>query len=225
VVVNATASDQLAVDRLTVKVIDPKIALQKIDGGVEVTNNSSVEINLEGWSLVSSNKSFTFPKDTLVPAGHKVVFADETTGINAGSLQIQNPLGKTYASTPSQTSQLNVVLVNPVSTKSLDEISASVSDVSQKLALLQKEINRPSADIAGSLESSAAETNISLPVSPNVATKTTISAGTDSNSTTSAPESQTAVVFLASSSPNLITRIFAWPINGFNFIRNLFIEK
>lgn len=214
VVVNATASDQMAVDRLVVKVIDPQIAMQKIDGGVEVANNSSVEINLEGWVLVSSNKTFIFPKDTLLPAGRKVVFADDVTMINSGDLQIKNPLGKTYASVLNQTPQPNVVLTIPISTKSLDDISVSVSDVSEKLALLQKEINISDAEVA-----------VTLSASPNITVANTTSTGTDSSSSTSTPESQTAVVFLASSSPSLISHIFAWPIAGFNFIRGLFVEK
>jgi hypothetical protein len=228
VVVNAGASDQMAVDRLTVKVYDPQIILQKVDGGVSVSNNSSVEINLEGWTLNTSGKFFTFPKDTLLPVGRKVVFADDVTMINSGDLQIKNPLGKTYASISSgPAADVKVPLaVVPVSTlpKSLDDISVSVSDVSQKLAMLQSEINPPNPAPKIATESTNVVPEQTL-VSLDITTETATSAGTDLNLTTSAPKNQTAVVFLASSSPSIISHIFAWPIAGFNFIRGLFVEK
>jgi hypothetical protein len=229
VVVNATASDQMAVDRLTVKVVDPQITLQKIDGGLEVKNNSGAEINLEGWKLVSPTKSFTFPTDTLIPAGHSVTFADETTGINSGDLQLQNPLGKTYASVSgSSTAEIAGVLqvaATPVSAKNLDDISASVVAVAQKLAMLKSEMNLSTSaenlPSAPAMSVSGHSTSVSVlaptPALPIVATA-------DIPSTTNNID-QSATVFVASSSPGIISRIFSWPIAGINFIRNLFIEK
>jgi hypothetical protein len=240
VVVNATASDQMAVDRLTVKVIDPQIALQKVSGGTEVTNNSADEINLEGWTLSSSGKSFVFPQDTLIPAGGEVTFADDLTGVSSGDLRLQNQLGQTYAdiSVRPDAEIAGLLQTGAVSgqTKSLSDISESVSDISQKLAVLQSEINRSVAEVAvpsgnGLSDSvslsqhSAADIAAALPANSGVTVANTISTGADSNSSTSAAENQTATVFVASSSPGIISRIFAWPIQGFNFIRNLFIEK
>ncbi len=216
VVVNAVSSDQMAVDRLTVKVVAPQIALQKVDGGVEVANNSAVEINLEGWSLVSGNKSFTFPKDTLIPAGRKVIFADDLTLINTGSLEIKNPLGKTYTSI----SNPSFVMANNIastSAENLEDISVSVSDVSQKVAVLQSEINPPVA------ERPDAEIAVTLPASSDNVPEALTVATNDTLPTTNNPD-QSATIFLAPSSPGLITRIFSWPISGFNFIRNLFVE-
>lgn len=235
VVVNATASDQMAVDRLTVKVVDPQIVLQKIDGGLEIKNNSGAEINLEGWKLISPNKSFIFPRDTLIPAGHSVTFADETTGINSGDLRLQNPLGKTYASVaaPDFVMTADVAPTGTTGTKSLDEISQSVADISQKLATLRAEINSatsagapalalsPTPTISPTSQKPAATSATILAEIPMVADQTLANVETD----TANPIDQTATVFIASSSPGVVTRIFSWPIASFNFIRNLFIEK
>jgi hypothetical protein len=234
VVVNATASDLLAVDRLSVKVIDPQIALQKVPGGTQVTNNSTDEINLEGWTLVSENKSFVFPQDTLISAGQSVIFADKTTGISSDDLQLQNPLGKTYATlTGLNFVETADVAASPVSTKSLNDISESVSDISQKVAMLRSEINSaggsaavPEPKLSAAPQQPATTLAVAPTVTPVIAQQTPtqqISASTMTDTTNQSD--QTATVFVASSSPGIITRIFSWPIRGFNFLRSLFIEK
>jgi hypothetical protein len=114
--------------------------------------------------------------------------------------------------------------VAPTGTKSLDEISQSVADVSQKLAVLKSKMN-PSTSAENS--PSAPATSVSgrsvSPVVLTTAPTTPIVATVDISSTTD-NTNQTADVFIAPSSPGIITRIFSWPIAGFNFIRNLFVE-
>lgn len=238
VVVNATASDQMAVDRLTVKVVDPKIVLQKIDGGTQVTNNSGDEINLENWILSAGNKSFNFPQDTLIPAGRSVTFADDTTGINAGDLQLKNPLGKVYASAIGANLVATVAgvlqtSVTATSAKNLDDISASVSVVSQKLSALQSELNSATGG-AESVAVAPVPAQAPQKTSPVLTTVATVSpenptlaqsSQTNTEDVVTNPADQTATVFVASSSPGIISRIFALPVLGFNFIRSLFIEK
>jgi hypothetical protein len=231
VVVNADDSGQMAADRLSVKVVDPKVALQKVDGGIQMVNNSGSEINLEGWKLVSPNKSFTFPTDTLLPAGRSVTFADETTGINSGNLQLQNPLGKTYASisAPDFVMTADVAPTETTGTKGLDEISQSVADVAQKLVILKSEMN-PSTSAENSPSAPAMSVSgVPVPKLPNALSRPSEAVSSASfpptESSTTNNTDQTATVFIASSSPGIITRIFSWPIAGINFIRNLFIEK
>src|SRR5207249_437132 len=80
VVVNANSSDKQAVSRLKVLVISPDFSIARVPYGIEITNKSNAEINLESWNLVSSrSKAFLFPQDTLIPSGKKVIFADSIT--------------------------------------------------------------------------------------------------------------------------------------------------
>src|SRR3989344_5409903 len=90
IVLNAYGSDKQAVSRINVKVILPLISLQRVSDGIEIENKSGSEINLGGWSLANNNKSFIIPEDTLVSTGTRVVFADETTGINSADITLSN---------------------------------------------------------------------------------------------------------------------------------------
>lgn len=223
VVVNANASDQMAADRLTVLVVDPKISIRKVSGGLEVANNSGAEINLEGWLLGSSNKSFIFPKDTLILDGQKIIFADDLTdlGFGSGDLQIRNQLGQTYASLPGQNIVATNSVISTTSIGDLNDILTGISSVRQKLASLQSEINSTTTIPTQMFSLASAEipknsTSISAPALAKSQTK--IPPATNNSS-------QTATVFVATSSPGFISRIFAWPIRGFNFIRGLFVEN
>ena len=125
-------------------------------------------------------------------------------------------------------------------TKILGDISTKIFDISQKMSTLQSEIKRSGADIAGSLEPSVAERSAAdvavrspsglldfatSPIRPAAEIAGALPTSPTKLPAMSITESQTATVFVAPSSPSLISRIFAWPISGFNFIRNLFIEK
>jgi hypothetical protein len=229
VVVNASALGQLAVDRLTVKVIDPQISLEKVSGGTEVSNNSEEEINLECWILFSGDKYFTFPQDTLISANQKIIFADDVTGMDNANLQIKNQLGKIYASTTGQnlaTSSIEIATTTSVEIKNADNIITTVSNSSQKVSVSDAKIN--------SVANNEVEPVV---VSPNVQqSDNSKSVSTQNFSTleqnsvnigTSTIENadQTATVFIASSSPGIISKIFSWPIRSFNFLRSLFEEK
>ena len=116
VILNAKSSDISAVARVNVKVITPDLSLERVLGGISITNKSNTEINLEGWVISNEALSFTFPKDTLISAGKKVVFADDVTRINSNSFYLANPLGVKYvaiAEVPTAIS--NLVIVTPIS--------------------------------------------------------------------------------------------------------------
>lgn len=225
VVINASYSDIQAVSRIVVKVIEPKIDLGRVSGGVEITNNSVAEINLEGWNLSGGTKVFVFPKDTLIPHGKKIIFADEVTGINAGTIKIENPLGKKYAeiidNSNSGISTNIVVLSANNTTEEIKNITEKIAYVSSQI----KELEDPNIKFAvATLNSPADETNVSLP--------NTSALGTNSNTKIkdglSVPEEQVAnaiTVFQAPDSRGFVSTVFAWPIKGFNFIRGLFSEK
>lgn len=214
VVANALYSDKQAVSRIVVKVANPKIILIRVPGGVEVSNNSGVEINLENWNLVGQTKTFTFPKDTLLPNGKKVVFADEVTGINAGSVRIENPLNKKYAEiveVPVVTAQ-----VLGVST-STNSIADEIQKVTKTLAVISSQIKEVNGGVTEYDKSDSL-----IAVEPKQIVKKEMFVESTSIEDVLV---NTATVFEAPTSRSFVNTIFSWPIAGFNFIRGLFVER
>ena len=203
VVLNATFSDKQAVSRLMVKVMSPEISLARVSGGIEIWNKSNVEINLEGWKLVSGIKSFVFPSDSLIPSGGKIDYADEITAIKDGSISLQNPLGKVFVILKEE-----VPVTPEVATTthlSLAELQDKIKDLKTKLSQISP------SPIAVSY----------VPVRVSVATTAPSQIETlEKNEETAAVIN----VFTASSSPSVISKIFSWPAKGYGFVRHLFME-
>ena len=211
VVVNANYSDKQAVSRMQVRVISPNTTINKIPEGVEILNNSSAEINLEGWSLVSPKKVFVFPPDTLIPSGKKVIFADSVTGMSEDIIQLINPIGKEFGLIKKvETKEPEFVATNETGV-SIDDIQAKIEEVKNEVAIieglpldtlnkteLQTELLRTEGLVGG---------NVDLPILISTSTE------------------NTAVVFEATEQKGFVSTIFSWPIRGFNFIRRLFIEE
>ena len=136
VVVNGSFSDKQAVSKILVKVVSPDLSIEKVSGGVSVFNKSKSEINLEEWSILGDNKNFIFPKDTLIPAGEKVVFADEVSGISGDNIKIINPLGREFA-----TSIHPAVIEREVASSDMNKIQAKIDEVKNAVAKIQTEIS------------------------------------------------------------------------------------
>lgn len=137
VVVNGSFSDKQAVSKVLVRVVSPDISIEKVPGGVSVFNKSKSEINLENWGLTSDNKKFVFPKDTLMPAGEKVIFANEVIGFSGDNMRIVNPLGQEFASFSSSPLATQNIEANPVDLKN---IQAKVDELKTKITKIQTEI-------------------------------------------------------------------------------------
>ena len=138
VVLNAYGSDKQAVSRINVKVILPLISLQRVSDGIEIENKSGSEINLGGWSLANNNKSFIIPEDTLVSTGTRVVFADETTGINSADITLSNPIKKIITTTLPEINLGEIqAKINEVKV-ALNNISPALQGDNTKIASVQK---------------------------------------------------------------------------------------
>ena len=214
VVVNASFSDIQAVSRLTVKVINPKILLSSVLGGIGVTNNSGAEINLEGWNLIGQTKTFIFPKDTLIPDGKEIIFANDVTGINFSDISIKNTEGTKYAEIIGSTNSSVLIASTTVDT---NDIAEKIKDVTKKVVFLSSQMK----EIADSNVLTLIENSV-----VNVPEK--IISSTDIIETKNDNKIQTAnalTIFEAPESRGFVSTVFTWPIKGFNFVRNLFIEK
>ena len=228
VVLNAKSADDVAVDKINVRVVEPKVTLQKVEGGVEIKNNSGAEINLGGWKLKSGDRVFVFPDDTLLPNAKKLTFADDVTGENNGDLHITNPQGVEYAQTVFVIPDISVSATSSVD---FEKLSAGVSAVKQKLADLQFEISQQNFSEISQTPVVATDVSQSAPQTKNTFLPTKEQSVFLSQkiikpaSTSTQTESQVATVFVASSSPGFVSRVFSWPIRGFNFLHSLFEEK
>lgn len=82
VVLSANLSGVDAVTRVNVKVFEPTLVITSATPErVELQNNSRYEINLFGRVLVSGEKFFLFPKDTIIGSGVKISFSSGITGL------------------------------------------------------------------------------------------------------------------------------------------------
>ncbi len=102
VVVTAHGEDKKAVSRISVRVVDPQFTIKTVpSGGVEISNNTSYEIDLYKWKLVSGDTIFTFPLHTIIKSNTKIIIAPHTSGF-AGvhkAMALVDPLGRTIATT------------------------------------------------------------------------------------------------------------------------------
>ncbi|MEQ1561571.1 MAG: PKD domain-containing protein [Nitrospira sp.] len=195
VVVNAKSSDNQAVSRLLVKVISPDFSIKRVVGGVEIENKSKTEVNLEGWSLKGDTKTFVFPKDTLISAGKKVVFADEVTRVG-GDVELLSVSGKQFGKTST---------ITP--TKTHDDLS----DIQIKIDEIKKEISKINPP------TTSYKTEV---VIPKVSNTEPASSGVDMSQNTD----NTSVVFEATKKTNLVTTVLSWPTKSFYFVRHFFVE-
>ncbi len=219
VVLNASYADKQAVDRISVKVVSPEIALSRVEGGVEVWNKSGSEINLEDWELEDSPREFVFPKDTLIEKNKKIVFADTVTRLNTTTLRLLNPMGEEFAVLSSHASSTKDSVSSTVSTSSIDvvAITSKIKSLKQELATMSPPADISSAPlIVVSSPTTEAETEENgVAISDQVA----------KDISTSTLTANTIDVFTAPQTKGIVGRVFAWPISGFNFIRHLFVEE
>ncbi len=213
VVLNAYGSDKQAVSRIDVKVISPSILLHRVSDGIEIENKSGSEINLGGWSIASNNKSFVIPEDTLVSTGKRVVFADETTGINSANIVLSNPIKKIIANLEVDSGSSEVVTTFP---------EIKLSEIQTKINEVKMTLNNISPTIPSDNTKAASVQKV------EVVTKQPEQERQEAQDVPDKDSSQLAnviEVFEAPKDPGLISSIFSWPVRGFNFIRHLFVEN
>lgn len=81
VLLTVEMGESSAVSKTKVKVFEPKVSIEDVSFGkggfVTIRNNTSAEVNLDGWMVFYGKISFTFPQDTIVDKGTtlKVPFA------------------------------------------------------------------------------------------------------------------------------------------------------
>jgi len=73
-----------AVSRINIKIVSPELAITNVSRErIEIANNSKSEVSLFGRALVTKDKVFAFPRDTIIKAGQKISFGADVTGLDA----------------------------------------------------------------------------------------------------------------------------------------------
>jgi len=127
-----------ATNRINLTVISPNVVISNLyhdeKGGIELSNTSGIDMDLSGWKLISGNTSFTFPVNTIILSGKKLVLSGRTLGIQ-NELHVSVSLlypDNTLASIYPKTQVLQVV--KPVTFKQQKKEVVVVQDI-----ILQKE--------------------------------------------------------------------------------------
>lgn len=224
VVLNANISDYQGVSRLKVKVVAPVISINKIDGGLEVYQTSGAEINLGDWYIKSGVKQFIIPRDTLLPTGKKIIFSDKLTGMYSGKVELYNPLGKLFSEYGVETN----VESKPV----LETQELSLSDVEKEVNKIQLALNEISPQVVTQKTFAYAPTPVSASPKPQKPKTSPSPKSVFSNISTAVFSSRPTTsenlvansfeVFVAPEEKGMVSKIFSWPIKGFDFIRGVF---
>lgn len=143
-VLNFSNSEERATDRVNIKVVEPELrASVSQDGLIIIENLSSSEINLQDWKILVNNKSFVFPRDTILKGGAKLILAKDVIGFDGNSwshVRIFYPLGAEYIS-KKQTSMPSAPTVAPLAktkTESNVAVKAELEEISQKKDEIEK---------------------------------------------------------------------------------------
>lgn len=87
VVLNAVFPEGHGVSRINVKVIDPQISLVLASPEkIEIKNSSKQETSLYGRALLVKDRTFLFPKDTIIMSGQNIAFSSRVTGLAPNNL-------------------------------------------------------------------------------------------------------------------------------------------
>lgn len=89
-----------ASDQIIIKVVGADLIISKVgdekDFFIELTNNTSYDIDISKYILASSAKNFTFPKNTFINAKKKIIISGNITHfsvLDKDSLRLINPQG------------------------------------------------------------------------------------------------------------------------------------
>jgi hypothetical protein len=88
VVLEVSLGGDSATDRLLVSVIPSAVVISRVsaglDGGsIELLNGGSADVNLSGWILASGGRTFTFPRNTFIMAGTKLLLGKAVSSLEA----------------------------------------------------------------------------------------------------------------------------------------------
>ncbi len=153
VVLNVQWNDMYAVGRSRIRVVPAEIGLKSLDQektpAIVIENYSVYEVNLGDWKLVSNEKPFSFPVDTIIDPEASLTLSLESIGLPRGKeFMLLNPQGEEFVRLEGMGG--NLPLPTPSSSTdsaadARDIILAQLKDTEEKLLVINKAVARMSA--------------------------------------------------------------------------------
>jgi|SRR3989344_4528199 len=119
-----------ATDKIIFKVVPADIVISSVgdekDFFIELTNNANYDTNISKWILVGNNKSFVFPKNTIIGSEKKMIISPKITNFSftdKNNLKLLNPQGEIVFDYP-------IFISSTVLTKTVVQPSMPVSQSS-----------------------------------------------------------------------------------------------
>ncbi|MFZ3020046.1 MAG: lamin tail domain-containing protein [Minisyncoccia bacterium] len=95
VVLTVSSAGNVAVHRISVRVVNPNLSVRHVTGGIEIKNNGKDEINLFKWEISAGDATYTVPSDLIVMPGKFVVLDALISKLpDGGEIAITNAEGK-----------------------------------------------------------------------------------------------------------------------------------
>ena len=203
VVMNVLNNAEIFVARTNVKVVPANLSI--IDSSpelVKIRNASLYEANLGGWQLVSGQKSFIFPKDTIILPKKEVTFSSEVMGFSQYGDNVE-----LFSPTKKIVSRFVAPLIPAISSDSTEiPTAAFLLDAERKLSDARKNL--------AALVASKEQNNIIEPSRSFVAMESVA---------VSAPESfATNTIQIIEKPKSVLKTLLDLPMNGFRYLRNIF---
>lgn len=125
-----------AIDKITIKVVPADILISKVgdekDFFVEIFNNTNYAVDFSGWALLSNEKSFILPKNTILESKKKIILSPKITNFNIldkDTLKLVNKQWETIFNYSSIVS----ILPTEISSKNTSKVNLSISKVSNNI--------------------------------------------------------------------------------------------
>lgn len=128
-VLTARAGNVFSVSRIKVHVNDASLSIKANDTYIEITNQSSSEINLFNWKIVRHNKGFVFQPDTII-------LPKSTLRIAASLLKMK---GEAESNTALKDYLGNVVATfeDPISKEEISNLQNSLAEAETKVLAMR----------------------------------------------------------------------------------------
>jgi hypothetical protein len=98
---NYLADTPDATEKVTIKVVAPEISISSVgdekDFFIELKNNGGDNVDISNWFLVSDNKSFTFPRNTILEPNKTMTISSQITHFSIGDKNTLKLLNSQHA--------------------------------------------------------------------------------------------------------------------------------
>lgn len=127
-----------ATAKITVKVVPMSVSISRVgnaqDFFVELSNNTSYDVDISGWNLSSANKNFVLPRNSTLLSKKKIILSPKVTNFSSAdrnSLKLMTPKSELVASygpsSIARTSSVTIPASSPIQAKNDDQSLAEES--------------------------------------------------------------------------------------------------